>query len=276
MATTANHRNSQGVEINYIDYGQGRPVVLIHGWPLSHKSWEKQIPALVDGGYRVIAYDRRGFGDSGAPWEGYDYDSLALDLHELMNELDLKDTILVGFSMGGGEVVRYLSTYGADRVSRIALVASIIPLVKQLEDNPEGVPEKDLKDIMVALKNDRVGFLKGFHEGFYNVNIKKDAVSQQQLDYDFSIASHAAPHATIGAAQAWMDTDFRDECAKVTVPTLIIHGKADNTVPFATSARQAKELIKGSKLVVYDDGPHGLNVTHAEKLNKDLLDFFSE
>lgn len=274
MERITNTRNEQKVEINYVDYGQGQPVILIHGWPLSHKSWEKQIPALVDAGYRVIAYDRRGFGDSTAPWEGYDYDSLTGDLDAIITGLDLKDVLLVGFSMGGGEVIRYISKYGEDRVSKIALVASIIPLVKQKDDNPDGVPEKDLQEILKALKDDRVGFLKGFHEGFYNVDSDKDAVSQQQLDYDFSIASHAAPQATIKAAQAWMDTDFRSECAKVTVPTLIVHGKADNTVPIATSAQQARELINGSELVVYDDAPHGLNVTHADKLNKDLISFF--
>ncbi len=274
MGRITNTKTGQKVELNYVDYGEGQPVILIHGWPLSHKSWEKQIPALVEAGYRVIAYDRRGFGDSAAPWEGYDYDGLADDLDAIITGLDLENIILVGFSMGGGEVIRYISKYGEDRISKIALVASIIPLVKQKNDNPDGVPEKDLREILKALKEDRVGFLKGFHEGFYNVDLNKDAVSRQQLDYDFSIASHAAPQATIKAAQAWMDTDFRSECAQVTIPTLIIHGKADNTVPIATSAQQAKELISGSELVVYDDAPHGLNVTHADKLNEDLIRFF--
>lgn len=276
MSKDTNTTNEESVEINYVDYGSGQPVILIHGWPLSHKSWEKQIPALVDAGYRVIAYDRRGFGDSGAPWDGYDYDSLATDLDAIITELDLSDVLLVGFSMGGGEVIRYLTNYGSDRVAKIALVASIVPLVKQLEDNPDGVPQEALDDILDALKTDRISFLKEFHEGFYNIDSDKDAVSEQQLAYDFSITSHAAPQATIKAAEAWMDTDFRDEAEKVTVPTLIVHGKADNTVPIATSAEQAAKLIKDSKLVVYDDAPHGLNITHADKLNEDLIAFFGK
>ncbi|MEC3879027.1 alpha/beta fold hydrolase [Parapedobacter sp. 10938] len=265
---------SQTIGINYVDYGSGQPIILIHGWPLSHKAWEKQIPALVEAGYRVIAYDRRGFGQSDAPWEGYDYDALASDLHALITQLDLQQVNLVGFSMGGGEVIRYLTQYGADKINKIALVASIIPLVKQKPDNPAGVPEAALKDILAALLTDRLHFLSNFHPAFYNYKTDGEPVSEQQLIYDFSISSHAAPHATIGAAKAWMDTDFRTECKQVTVPTLIIHGKADETVPIATSAAQAASFIPNSKLVVYDDAPHGLNLTHADQLNGELIAFF--
>lgn len=268
------HNTGHGdVAINYVDYGEGQPIVLIHGWPLSLKSWERQIPALVDAGFRVIAYDRRGFGNSEAPWEGYDYDCLASDLHALLMTLGLSDVILVGFSMGGGEVVRYISKFGPAKIAKIALVASIIPLVKQKSDNPDGVPEEDLHAISEALRKDRVGFLKDFHRGFYNIDKQSDAVSQQQLDYDFSIASHASPHATIKAAQAWMDTDFRAEASQIGLPTLIIHGKEDRTVPIGTSAEQASKLIKDSTLIVYDNAPHGLNVTHADELNRDLIRF---
>ncbi|HWK98478.1 MAG TPA: alpha/beta hydrolase [Parapedobacter sp.] len=274
MPVIQNKTATQKTSINYVDYGAGQPVVLIHGWPLSHKAWEKQIGALVEGGYRVIAYDRRGFGQSDAPWEGYDYDTLASDLHALITQLDLQQVNLVGFSMGGGEVIRYLTRYGGERINKIALVASIIPLVKQKSDNPDGVPEAALRDILHALKTDRLNFLSNFHPAFYNYKSDGNPVSDQQLTYDFSISSHAAPQATIGAAQAWMDTDFRGECKQVTVPTLIIHGKADETVPIATSANQAATLIPNSHLIVYDDAPHGLNVTHAERLNSDLLSFF--
>lgn len=274
MPVVQNKTVARGINIHYVDYGSGQPVILIHGWPLSHKSWEKQIAALVDGGYRVIAYDRRGFGQSDAPWDGYDYDALASDLHALITELNLKQAHLVGFSMGGGEVIRYLTRYGTDNIGKIALVASIIPLVKQKVDNPDGVPEAGLLEVLNALKTDRLDFLSNFHPGFYNYKSDGNPVSKQQLTYDFSISSHAAPHATIYAAKAWMDTDFRSECKQVTVPTLIIHGKADETVPIATSANQAAALIPNSKLIVYEDAPHGLNITHADRLNNDLLEFF--
>lgn len=274
MPVIQNKTGTQIVGINYVDYGHGQPIVLIHGWPLSHKAWEKQIAALVEGGYRVIAYDRRGFGQSDAPWEGYDYDALASDLHALITHLDLQQVNLVGFSMGGGEVIRYLTRYGTDNINKIALVASIIPLVKQKDDNPAGVPEAGLQDILSALKTDRVKFLSNFHPAFYNYRGDGKPVSEQQLKYDFSISSHAAAHATIGAAKAWMDTDFRSECKHVTIPALIIHGKADETVPIATSAEQAAELLPNSQLIVYDDAPHGLNITHADQLNGDLMAFF--
>lgn len=274
MSTLIINRNSsEEVLLNYVDYGKGQPVILIHGWPLSHKSWENQISAIVDAGYRCIAYDRRGFGDSSAPWDGYDYSSLASDLHEVISQLGLENVILVGFSMGGGEVVRYFTDYGSSKISKAALIASIIPLVKKKEDNPEGVPEEALDEIIASIKADRFAFLGNFHKGFYNFKSLKKDVSQEQLDFDFSVASHASSRATLEAAKAWMHTDFREECKNVTVPTLIIHGKTDQTVPIATSADQAAKLIPDAKYLIYEDAPHGLNVSHAEKLNADLLEF---
>ncbi|PVH25116.1 alpha/beta fold hydrolase [Sphingobacterium corticibacter] len=272
MAKITNKSNGQLVDIHYQDQGSGKPVVLIHGWPLSHTSWNNQTTALVDAGYRVIAYDRRGFGDS-TTGSAYDYDSLTSDLHALLEELDLKEVTLVGFSMGGGEVIRYVTNYGTDRIAKLALVASIIPLVKQKDDNPDGVPQEDLDDILANLKEDRIAFLKEFHQQFYNVDKKPDAVPESQLDADLVVSSAANVEATIEAAKAWMDTDFRPETAKISLPTLIIHGKADSTVPIATSAEQAAELISGSEFKVYEDAPHGLNVTHTEELNKDLIEF---
>jgi len=263
-------------ELFYVDYGTGQPVILIHGWPLSHKAWESQIAALVEAGFRVIAYDRRGFGNSSAPFESYDYDALASDLNELITQLNLVNVSLVGFSMGGGEVVRYLTKYGDGRVSKAVLIASIIPLVKQKEDNPEGVPQKMLDEILAALQNDRVAFLTGFSKNFYNYTEKNKTVSQEQLDYDWSIAAHASPRATIEAAKAWMDTDFREEAKKINVPTLIIHGDSDNTVPIKTSADQAAELIPDNTYKIYKDGPHGLGVTHKDQLNKDLIAFLKK
>ena len=271
------HQNgNEKIRIFYQDYGKGDPVILIHGWPLSHQAWEAQISTLVDAGYRVIAYDRRGFGKSSQPLNGYDYNSLTEDLRELILELDLSNITLVGFSMGGGEVVRYFTDYEGDRVVKVALIASIIPLVSQKADNPDGVPEEDLEEIMQNLKTDRIGFLKSFHENFYNFNELKDRVSQANLDYDFSISSHASPIATIKTAEAWGTTDFRSELKNVNVPTLIVHGDADNIVPYKTSAKQAAEGIANNEYHLIPNAPHGLNLTHTEELNKLLLKFLEQ
>ncbi|MDR6299858.1 alpha/beta fold hydrolase [Mesonia maritima] len=264
------------VDIYYEDFGKGQPVILIHGWPLSHKSWEGQVATLVDAGYRVISYDRRGFGSSSAPWGDYDYSTLAQDLRKLILELDLNDCIIVGFSMGGGEVVRYFTDYGNDRIAKAALISSIIPLVKKKDDNPKGVPEEDLQDIMKSLKSNRIGFLKEFHKNFYNYDEMKNKMSEAQLDYDWSIASHASPIATIKCAEAWAETDFREELKNVNVPTLIVHGAADNIVPIESAGDQAAKGIKDNTYEVFSDGPHGLNVTHKVNLNEKLLHFFKK
>lgn len=268
------HENSkQPIELYYQDYGSGQPVVLIHGWPLSHRAWESQVSDIVDAGFRCITYDRRGFGVSSAPWDGYDYSSLASDLDEVITQLKLKDAIIVGFSMGGGEVVRYLTDYGSENIKKAALISSIIPVVKKKEDNPDGVPEKDLTGIMDALKADRVGFLKDFHKNFYNYDKNKDRISEAQLQYDWTIASYASPHGTLQAAKAWAETDFRPELKNVTVPTLIVHGDADAIVPIKTAGDQAAKGIKNSTYKIIKDGPHGLNVTHSKELNKILISF---
>lgn len=273
MPCITNKISTKNVDIFYNDFGTGQPIILIHGWPLSSKSWEAQIPALVDAGYRVIAYDRRGFGNSSGPWNDYSYDTLAADLDELISQLKLNDVVLVGFSMGGGEVVRYLTNYGSKKVSKVALISSIIPLVKQKDDNPDGVPEKDLNDILSALKTDRVNFLKGFHKNFYNYTDKDKTVSDAQLEYDWSIAAHALPNATIFAAEAWANTDFRSELKNIDVKTLIIHGDADNIVPIKTAGDQAAKGIKDNDYHIIKNGSHGLNVTHAEEVNKILIEF---
>lgn len=275
MPFFTNTRNKIENTIYYEDYGAGQPVILIHGWPLSQKAWEQQVWKLVESGYRCISYDRRGFGLSDAPWDGYDYSTLASDLDALIRELDLRDCILAGFSMGGGEVVRYCTDFGTDRIDRVMLISSIIPLVKQKEDNPHGVPEKDLDAIKNALQSDRVGFLKEFHKGFYNTGQNPEKVSEAQLEYDFIIASHASPRATIQTALSWMHTDFRDELKNVNVPTLIIHGDADQTVPLETSAKQADKGIENSRLVIIPGAPHGLNITHPKALNTHMLEFMN-
>jgi pimeloyl-ACP methyl ester carboxylesterase len=276
MPFITNKTTNTPVDIYYEDYGSGQPIVLIHGWPLSGRAWEPQVPALIGAGYRVITYDRRGFGLSSFPWEGYDYSSLATDLSELIRQLELKDAVIVGFSMGGGEVVRYFTDFGGKNVAKAALISSIIPLVPKKADNPDGVPEKALKDIMVALKTDRVNFLKAFHKDFYNYDDNKDKVSEAQLEYDWSIAAYASPHGTIKAAEAWAGTDFRTELKNVKVSTLIVHGKADNIVPIKTAGDQAAKGITYNEYHQIDGAPHGLGVTHKEELNKILLSFLAK
>lgn len=276
MSFITNKKAKQPVDIFYEDYGTGQPVILIHGWPLSRKSWEQQVWKIVDEGFRCISYDRRGFGISSQPWGEYDYSALASDLNTIIEGLDLKDVVIVGFSMGGGEVVRYFTDFGADKISKAVLISSIIPLVKKKEDNPDGVPEEALKGIIDSLQKDRVGFLKEFGKAFYNYKDNKDRVSEGQLDYDFTIASFASPRATIETALAWMHTDFRPELKNVTVPTLIVHGDADETVPKSTSADQAAKGIADNAYEVIKGAPHGLNITHADELNKILISFLKK
>ncbi len=276
MPFITNKKSKQPVDLFYEDYGTGQPVILIHGWPLSRKSWEQQVWKIVDEGFRCISYDRRGFGISSQPWGEYDYSTLASDLNTIIDGLDLKDAVIVGFSMGGGEVVRYFTDYGADKIAKAVLISSIIPLVKKKDDNPDGVPEEALNGIIDALQKDRVGFLKEFGKSFYNYKDNKDMVSEAQLDYDFIIASHASPRATIQTALAWMNTDFRSELKNVSVPTLIVHGDADETVPQATSANQAAKGIADNTYEVIKGAPHGLNITHADELNKILISFLKK
>jgi len=262
--------------IYYEDLGQGEPVILIHGWPLSGKSWELQIQALLDAGHRVITYDRREFGQSFVSSDGYDYDTLAEDLHKLISQLELRKPALVGFSMGGGEVIRYITNYGNDNISKITLVASIIPLVKKKDDNPDGVPQEKLDEIINNLKGDRLNFLESFHMNFYNYGILSKSVSQKQLDFDWNIASQASPIATIKAAESWANTDFRTEVGAVTVPVLIVHGDDDKVVPIKTAGDQAAQLIGHSQYHVISGAPHGLNITHAEELNPILIEFLKQ
>ncbi|MFA0964087.1 alpha/beta fold hydrolase [Roseivirga sp. BDSF3-8] len=267
-------QNGENLRLFYQDYGQGQPVILIHGWPLSHKAWEPQMQDIADAGFRAIAYDRRGFGESSKPYDAYDYSTLARDLRTLILKLDLKDCIIVGFSMGGGEVVRYFTDYGNDRIAKAVLISSIIPLVAKKDDNPDGVPEEAVNEIMEALHTDRVGFMEDFASNFFNA--EKTGVSKQQLHYAWSIASHASPRATIECAKSWGGTDFRPECQNVTVPTLIIHGDTDGIVPIETAGDQAAELIPDNTYHKVSGGPHGLNLTHREELNKTLIDFLKK
>lgn len=267
--------DDKNIELYYEDFGSGQPIILIHGWPLSGKSWEMQIPTLLNLGYRVITYDRRGFGKSAPTADHYDYDSLAKDLHELISQLDLQRVILFGFSMGGGEVVRYLTNYGSENVDKVALISSIIPVVKQRDDNPDGVPQEKLDTILESLKTERVTFLKSFHKDFYNYGLLSKSVTQEQLDYDWSIASCANPIATIKCAESWANTDFRPELGNVNVRTLIVHGDDDKVVPIDTAGKQAAQGIANNEYVVIPGAPHGLNVTHADDLNSIISRFLT-
>ena len=273
---TQDIQKGESVKIFYQDYGEGQPVILIHGWPLSYSMWEQQIVALVEAGYRCIAYDRRGFGVSSQPWGKYDYTTLAQDLNSLITNLNLNDCVLVGFSMGGGEVVRYLTEFGSDKVAKAALISSIIPLVPQKPDNPDGVPKEMLDEIMQNLQTDRAGFLEGFTKNFFNYEDHQDKISEAMLRQSWSLAMMATRRATLEAAKAWAETDFRPELKNVTVPTLIVHGKADQVVPIATSSDQAAKGISDNRYEVIEDAPHGLYATHTQKLNQLLIDFLKE
>ena len=263
------------IELHYEDYGTGKPVVLIHGWPLSGRSWENQVPALVEAGHRVITYDRRGFGASSQPWGGYDYDTFAADLNTLMTHLDLREATLVGFSTGGGEVVRYLSTYGDERVAKAVLAAAVPPFLYKSAEHPEGALDDDtIKSFLDAVVKDRIAFLDGFTTNFFSA-AGEMKVSQAQREYARDIAAFASPKGTYDCIIAFGRTDFRDDVAKINVPTLIIHGDSDAIVPFEASGKLSAKAIAGSELVVIKGGPHGINASHSEEFNRALLDFLA-
>jgi non-heme chloroperoxidase len=257
-------------ELYYYEQGQGKPVVLIHGWPLSHRMWESQITALSEAGYRVIAYDRRGFGQSGRPTGGYDYDTFAADLNDLLEQLDLRDVTLAGFSMGGGEVARYIGRYGTARVAKAALLGAVPPFLLKTTDNPEGVDKSVFDGMQAGVRQDRIAFLQKFFPSFYNLH---PGQSEDLLAFSKWIAWAASPLATEQCIVAFGQTDFRADLAKFDVPTLVAHGDADQIVPLAVSGQRSHELVKGSRLEVVQGAPHGFAATHAQQLNTLLLDF---
>lgn len=262
-----------GIELYYRDWGTGAPVVLIHGWPVNNEMWEQQANFLAENGLRVITYDRRGFGRSDQPWNGYDYDTFARDLNTVMEELALEDATLVGFSMGGGEVVRYLSEYGSTRVARAVLVAAVTPFLLKTPDNPEGIDEQVFDGIAEQIRKDRPAFLKDFGAKFFGRTTLKHTVSTEVLDWNQGLALTGSPRSTLAAAQAWSTTDFREEMKAITIPVLVIHGTSDATVPIEASGRRSAKLLPNATLIEYDGEPHGLFLTAADRLNKDLLDF---
>ena len=266
--------NGAPVEIYYEDHGSGAPIVLIHGWPLSGRSWEKQVPALVDEGYRVITYDRRGFGESSQPWEGYDYDTLAADLGKLLGHLDLIGVTLVGFSMGGGEVARYIGRYGNDRVGRAVFAAAVPPYMYKSADHPEGAfDDATLAGFHDGIRADRLAFVDGFVTDFFSVRGRTDLVSEPLRQDNVRIAAGASPKGTLDCTTAFTMTDFREDLKKFSIPTLVVHGDSDAIVPFEVSGKLTAETVPDSRLVVVPDAPHGLNVTHSQVFNAELLAF---
>lgn len=253
--------------------GDGRPVVLIHGWPLSAEAWAPQVPALRDAGYRVVAYDRRGFGRSEKPESGFDYDTLADDLAALLEERDLRDAVLVGFSMGGGEVARYIARHGEDRLRGVVFAAAVPPCLMKSEGNPDGplTPDK-AKEMEDGLKADRTKFFDGFTRDFFSANGELK-VTEAQRQEAIALCHQSDQAAALGCMQAFATTDFRDDLPKVTVPTLVLHGDSDATVPFEGSGQRTHAAIAGSELVVLRDAPHGCNASHADEFNAALLAF---
>ena len=276
MATLAvGTENGLSVEISYSDQGAGQPVVLIHGWPLSGRSWEHQVPALIAAGHRVITYDRRGFGASSQPWDGYDYDTFAADLAALLDHLDLQDAVLIGFSMGGGEVARYLSSYGDERVAKVVFASAVTPYLYRSASNPDGgLDDATIAGFLDAVHKDRMGFLDGFLTGFFSAG-ERLMVSPQQKAYALSLAAIASPKATADCITAFSRTDFRTDLEAVGVPTLVIHGDADAIVPLAVSGERTAAAIPGAQLVVIPDGPHGVTVSHPGDWNGAVLQFLA-
>ena len=258
------------------DYGAGRPVVLIHGWPLSADAWESQSVALAEAGYRVIAYDRRGFGRSEQPWSGYDYDTLSDDLRAVITTLDLKDAALIGFSMAGGEIARYMSRHGGEGVVQAALIASVAPFMLQTDEHPEGVPEAVFDGIKASIRADRPAFLAEFFKGFYGQGTEGGGVSEAVLSWSRSVAMMGSLKATLDCVDAFGKTDLRPDMAAFDVPTLVVHGTGDQTVPIDITGRAAAALIKDAELVEYEGAPHGIPATHADMLIDDLTRFLAD
>ncbi|HEX4371773.1 MAG TPA: alpha/beta hydrolase [Puia sp.] len=261
------------VKIYYEEYGKGKPVLLIHGWPVSHEMWEYQLDELPAYDLRCIAYDRRGFGKSDRPYNGYDYMTMAEDLKSLLDELDLQDVTLVGFSMGGGEVVRYCSKYNCERISKVILVSSIAPYLMKADSNPEGV-DKEMFDTMEAqLRNDRPAFLNEFGKQFFGVGMLSRPVSNDILDWMKMLALNSSPKAVIDCLHSFSSTDFRSEMKSITVPTLVIHGDSDKTVPINVSGKQAAAMIPKAIFKIYEGSPHGLFITSKQELTADIASF---
>jgi non-heme chloroperoxidase len=262
---------ADGTRLYVKDWGSGRPVVLIHGWPLSADSWDSQATAIASAGFRVIAYDRRGFGRSEQPWNGYDYDTLADDLKAVIDDRQLKDATLVGFSMGGGEVARYLSRHRGQGIIKAALVSSVVPYLLKTDDNPNGVPLNVLDGIAGGIGEDRAKFFQSFFKDFFGVGVISHPVSDAVLQWAWLQAMQGSLRSTLACAKAFGMTDFRADLPSFNVPTLIVHGTGDKTVPIDATGREAAKAIRQAKALEYDGAPHGLFITEKDRLTDDLL-----
>jgi non-heme chloroperoxidase len=266
---------SDGTHLYLKDWGKGSPVILIHGWPLSADSWDDQAMAIAEAGHRAIAYDRRGFGRSSQPWDGYDYDTLADDLAAVIEYAGADQVVLAGFSMGGGEVARYLSRHGAKAVRKAILVGSVLPFRLKTPDNPSGTEQSAFNKTAAALNEDRPKFLTGFFEKFFSIGEEPPMVSDELLAWARGVALQGSLRATLECLRAFSSTDFRSDLAAFTMPTLLIHGTGDRTVAIEASSRLAAKGITGSRLIEYEDAPHGLFATHKQRLTHDLLEFIA-
>ena len=265
--------NSTPINLYYEDLGSGKPVVLIHGYPLNGHSWERQTRALLDAGYRVIAYDRRGWGQSSQPTAGHDYDTYSADLNELLEQLEIEDIVLCGFSMGTGEVTRYLGTYGSDRVEKAVLLGAVPPFLLKTDDNPEGVDGSVFEGIKQAVLKDRYAYFKSFFDDFYNVDkLAPERISEQAWQASFNVACMGSAYSSYYCVDTWL-TDFRDDLPKIDVPMLVLHGTEDRVLPFESTAGRLSELIDEVKVIPVEDGPHNIGWTHPEVVNPILLAF---
>lgn len=266
-------KTSDGTKLYVKQWGTGRPVILIHGWPLSADSWDDQAMAIADAGFKAISYDRRGFGRSSQPWTGYDYDTLADDLAAVIEQTGAQDAVLVGFSMGGGEIARYMSRHGGKGVSKAALVSSVVPFMLKTQDNPKGTDMSVFEEMTAGMKEDRAKFFAAFFKDFYGVGMISHPTSDEVIQWSCSVAMQASLKATLECAKSFATTDFRPDLPAFKVPTLIIHGSDDKTVPIDAAGRAAVAGIANATLIEYEGAAHGLPATHKDRLSQDLIAF---
>ena len=272
---TVGRENSAAIELYYEDHGSGQPVVLIHGYPLDGSSWEKQTAVLLDAGKRVITYDRRGFGKSDRPTSGHDYDTYAADLSALVSALDLQDAVLVGFSMGTGEVVRYISRYGSHRVAKAVFIGSLQPFMLRTDENPSGFPQEAVDGMLDTIKADRYAFFTGFLRNFYNLDENLGTrISEEALRNSWQLATNMSPYTSIWAVSTWF-TDWRADIDKIDVPALIMHGTGDQNVPIDITSRVFAKMLPSATYIEIEGAPHGMLWTHGDEINKALLDFLA-